>query len=93
MTFSVIKPKSIHPSIHKDPEIGHPQSPTTWGKRWKKTSPSKAPAEKLTINKTIFLSKDKRSHKATIPTKATILTIITLISAYQNAIEEVYKIK
>jgi len=52
----------------------------------KKRRQAKAPAEKLTSNKTIFLSNDKRIHKATIPINDIALTIKTLISAYQNAI-------
>ncbi|MEI7557879.1 MAG: hypothetical protein WCJ45_03470 [bacterium] len=81
MTFSVINPKRIHQSIHKEADNGNHEGPTISGRRWKKTSPSNAQAEKLTIHKMICLSKDMRIHNVIIPIKEIRLTIITLTIA------------
>ena len=92
MTFSVIRPKRIHPRIHNEETIMFHHCFVTCGNKWKNASPNKAPAEKATRNKIIFWSKDTRIPNATIPINDIALTTNTLISAYQKDIWSIYKI-
>ena len=93
ITFSVIRPKSIHHKRESETKSVNPSMAMAWGKRWRNASPKSAPAEKLTSNNNIFLRNLVLNHKVIIPINEIALTISTLTIAYKKAITLHYKIK